>query len=406
MAVNHLIKGALTCDKPRPRFAYIAPTFTQGKQIAWDYLKHFSQPVPGAVVNESELRIDYPNGGQVRIYGADNPDRLRGIYLDGAVLDEFGLQPPRIYSEVVTPALSDRGGWAFFIGTPNGQNEFYEKTKEARVKDGWFFREYKASQTGYVSDAELATARTNMTPDEYAQEYECSFEASVKGAVYAREITQARQDGRVGVVPYEPILPVDTYWDLGVGDATAIWFAQSAPTGEVRVLGYYENSGQGLHHYAGVIRECAQSYGYAYGNHWAPHDINVRELGTGRSRIEIAQSLGINFQVTRQLKLDDGINAARMLFPKCWFDAEKCKKGLDALQGYRWAPIQSQHPTSRPLPVHDWTSHGADAFRYLAVSYYTPQKTRMQFEAAMAAKDYDPYDERRRGSQRMSRGGW
>src|SRR5260221_9567940 len=145
-AVNHLQRAALLCEKPRPRFAYLAPTYTQGKAIAWDYIKHYAGPIPGHVVNESELRVDYPNGGQLRIFGADNPDSLRGLYFDGIVLDEHGLMPPRTFGEVVRPTLSDRAGWALFIGTPNGKNAFYDVIQQAQREAGWFFAEYKASQ--------------------------------------------------------------------------------------------------------------------------------------------------------------------------------------------------------------------------------------------------------------------
>ena len=193
LAVNHLIKGALTCEKERPRFGYLAPTYTQGKSTAFDYFRHYCDPIPGRKINQSELRIDFPNGGQVRIYGADNPDSLRGLYFDGVVLDEYGLHPGKTYTEVVAPTLVDRGGWALFMGTPNGKNQFWDIAQHAqeREKAGdseWFFRQYRASETGLLDKGYLAQARAVMTSDEYAQEFECSFEASVKGAIYAHEL--------------------------------------------------------------------------------------------------------------------------------------------------------------------------------------------------------------------------
>lgn len=382
LAVNHLQKAATLCQKPRPRFAYIAPTYAQGKSISWDYMKHYAGPIPGHGVHESELRIDYPdtgNGGaQVRIFGADNPDSLRGLYFDGVVLDEYGLMRPTLFSEVIRPALSDREGWAFFIGTPNGKNQFYDIVQKARSDPSWFCAVYKASETGILSVEELANARQTMTADEYAQEYECSFEASVKGAVYARELQAIREQGRITRVPYDPQLPVDTDWDLGVGDSTAIWFSQSLYTGEVRLIDYYESSGVGLSHYLQVLNDKAQKSGYAYGEHWAPHDIEVKELGSGRSRKETAYSLGLNFQVVPKLSLEDGIHAARMLLPRCWFD-EKTQDGLEALQSYRWDYNTRIHEF-KPLPVHDWASHGADAFRGLAVRHMTPTLKRPRSE--------------------------
>jgi len=373
LAINQLIKGALTCQKERPRFAYIAPTYAQGKAVAFDYIQFYSRPVPGVAFNQSELRADYPNGGQVRIYGADSPDSLRGLYFDGVVLDEFGLMPPRTFSEVIRPALSDRQGWALFLGTPAGKNQFYDVVQQAKTDPSWFFAEFKASDTQIIDAAELAAARKDMTADEYAQEYECSFEAAVKGAIYAAELEASRSAGRVASVPYDPVLPVDTDWDLGVGDSTAIWFSQSLRSGEVRVIDYYEASGEGLPHYAQVLT----NKGYTYGKHWAPHDIAVRELGSGRSRLETAASLGIRFNICPNIPIEDGIHAARMLFPKCYFDAGKCKPGLEALQHYR-RDYNTRLNEFKPTPVHDWSEHGASAFRYLAVRQQAPKDAEKQ----------------------------
>ena len=366
LGVNALIKAALTCRRPRPRLGYIAPTYRQGKAVAWDYLRYYSQAIPGAVANVSELRIDYPNGGQVRIYGGDNPDSLRGLYFDGVVMDEYGLHPANVFTEVIAPALSDRAGWALFLGTPNGKTQFYDiaQTAQARVAEGhtdWHYASYTAEETGYVAAEELATAKAIMTADEYQQEYMCSFAAAVRGAIYAKELEQARSDGRVTSVPVDPLLPVDTDWDLGVGDSTAIWFSQSTRSGEVRLVDYYEASGEGLPFYARLLA----SKGYTYGTHWAPHDIQVRELASGRSRLETAASLGIRFRVVPQVGVEDGIHAARMLFPVCWFDARKCAAGLEALQHYR-RDYNTRLNEFKATPVHDFASHGADGFRYLA----------------------------------------
>lgn len=379
LGVNLLQQGALMCEKARPRFAYIGPTFRQSKQVAWDYCQHYARPIPSVQINQSELRIDYPNHGQVRLYGADNPDSLRGIYLDGAVLDEFGMQAAKTFSEVVGPTLVDRGGWALFCGTPNGKNQFYDiaqhaKARQAEGDPDWFYAEYKASQTGLLDADYLASARAVMTEDEYQQEFECSFEAAVRGAIYSRELEQARTGGRVTKVPYDAALPVDTDWDLGVGDSTAIWFSQSTRGGEIRLIDYYEASGEGLPHYASVL----QQRGYVYGTHWAPHDIAVRELGSGKSRLEIAASYGLRFEVTPRIhgaqgvEIEEGIAAARLILARCWFDADKCKAGLEALMHYR-RDYNARLNEFKASPVHDWASHGADAFRGLAVRHQTPK---------------------------------
>jgi hypothetical protein len=294
-----------------------------------------------------------------------------------------------------------------FDGTPNGKNQFYDIMQEAKRRvaaadPDWFFVEYPASQTGLLSPAELQSARQQMTAEEYAQEYECSFEAAIKGAVFAREIQAAREEGRVTRVPYDPAVLVDTAWDLGVGDSTAIWFSQTLYSGETRLIDYYENSGAGLQHYAGVLN----SKPYAYGDHWGPHDIAVTEFGTGRSRLETARDLGLYFQVAPRLDLEDGINAARLLLPKCWIDAEKCAKGIEALQHYRWDYNTRIHEY-KPVPVHDWASHGADAFRTLAVKHRVPKKPSEAARLRTLQRDTDPADRSQtRQFSRYRRGGY
>lgn len=379
LALNHLQVAALECKRERPRFAFIAPTFTQGKTIAWDYMCSYSLPIPGTDRRVSELTVSYPNSATVRIFGADNPDALRGQYFDGVVLDEYGLMAPRLFSEVLRPALSDRKGWGLFLGTPAGKNQFYDACQRAQVDEEWFYACHRASETGLIPDDELASARRDMTDDEYRQEYECSFEAAVRGAIYARELEQARQESRIGVVPVDLTLPVDTDWDLGVGDATAIWFTQSLRSGEVRVIDYYETSGEGFPHFVALL----QQKGYVYGTHYAPHDIAVRELGSGKSRLEVAASLGLRFDVTPRIhgaagvELEEGIQATRLFLSRCWFDQMRCKAGIEALMHYR-RDFNQRLNEFKATPVHDWSSHGADAFRGLAVRHRVPKAKRAQ----------------------------
>ena len=388
LGVNHLIKGALTVQKQRPRSGYIGPTYTQSKSVCWDYAQYYSQPIPGVRVNQSELRIDYPNEGQMRLYGADNPDSLRGLYFDRAALDEYGMHPPKTFTEVIGPTLVDRGGSALFMGTPNGKNQFYDIALEAKKRadagdKNWFFAEYRASQTGLLDPDYLQQARSVMTEDEYMQEFECSFEASVKGAIYAAEIQTCRDSGRIAGVPVDPILPVDTDWDLGVGDATAIWFSQSTRSGEVRLIDFYEASGEGLPHYIQVLR----NKGYTYGKHWAPHDIQVKEFASGRSRLETAASLGLYFQIAPNVPIEEGIHAVRMLMPRCYFDSKKCDPGIEALKNYR-RDYNTRLNEFKATPVHDWSSHAADAFRYLAVRQDAPRaKQRMRPMPVQSSRD-------------------
>jgi len=366
-AVNQLIKTTLTCPLPRPRTAFVAPTFAQAKRIAWDYVKHYAGVIPGVTFNETELRADFPNGGRIMLLSAENPDSLRGIYLDECIFDEFGMQNPRVWGEVVRPALSDRQGSACFLGTPAGHNHFFDMLEVAKseMENGskdWYYKVCRASETGIVKEEELKAAKLSMTPEHYEQEFECSFTAAIIGAYYGKLLAQADEDGRITRVPYDQMYPVHTAWDLGVNDATAIWFAQIFRGGAVNVIDYYESSGVGLNHYADILSK----KDYNYGDHLAPHDIEVRELGSGKSRLETAYSLGIKFRVIKKMKVADGINATRMLIPKCYFDRDKCQEGVDLLREYRqeW---DERRKVFRDHPHHDFTSHAADAFRYLAI---------------------------------------
>jgi phage terminase large subunit len=367
LAINHLLKEAIRCSRERPRYAYVGPTYRQAKAVAWDYLKHYAGVIPGVKFNEQELRCDIGER-RIQIFGADNPDALRGMYFDGAVLDEYALMQGRVFTEVIRPALSDREGWALFIGTPNGKNSFKDIRDTAAEGNGWYLATYKASETNIIPEKELEAARKLMSEPEFKQEFECSFEASIRGAIYGNELDKAKEENRITNVPHVNDVKVYTFWDLGIGDSTAIWFLQ-AVNQELRFIDYYENSGEGLSHYIKKLSEKP----YVYADHYAPHDIEVRELGTGKSRIEVARSLGINFKVSPKLELEDGINAARAVFNRCWFDQGKCKSGIEALQNYR-RDYDSRLDEFKAVPVHDWASHGADAFRYFAVSWKQPVK--------------------------------
>lgn len=363
--IMDLIDAALRCERQGPRYAYVAPYYAQAKDVAWTYLKQYTSAIPGVTHNESELRVDLPNGARLRLYGADNADRLRGIYLDGIVLDEYADMDPRAWTEVIRPALSDREGWATFIGTPKGRNAFYEIWDMARQSPTWFAQMLRASETGLVKESELADARAMMPPEQYAQEYECSFDAAIVGAYYGKEIAELEKSGRIRSVPYEPSLPVYTAWDLGLDDATAIWFVQAAGN-EIRVIDYYETNNTALTDVARVLRNDKP---YLYGEHYLPHDAEIRELMTAKSRKDSLESLGIRpIVIASKQSVEEGINAARLMLPKCVFDETKCRQGVEALKQYRreW---DDKTKTFRQRPLHDWTSHGADAFRYLATCF-------------------------------------
>jgi phage terminase large subunit len=362
LAINHTIRAALTCPLPDPRYAYVAPTYKQAKLIAWDYVKQFTDPIPGRIWNEQELRCDLPNGAKVRLLGADNPDSLRGIYLDGVVPDEPALMPPTLWPQVIRPLLEDRMGWALFIGTPKGHNQFHDLHRKALSDPDWFTAVYRASETGVFTQEQLAALRRDMSEEEYEQEFECSFEAAIVGAYFGKEMAEAERDGRITDVPYDPAMPVNTYWDLGAHDNMAIWFVQQEPTNR-RVIRAVCGGASGLPGYAKMLRE----FGYTYGEHWGPHDLAISDIGTGKTRLETARQLGIDFKIAPKLAPEDGRNAARLMIPKCYFDRKNCERGVEALKLHRreW---NERMGVFRAEPLKDWTSHYADAFRYFGVA--------------------------------------
>jgi len=367
-AVNDLIRDALTIDLPNVRVAYIAPYLSQSKAVAWDYALEYTRDIPQIKVNHSELRIDFPNGARFRLFGADNYNAMRGLYFDAVVLDEMADFPASAWPTVIRPAIVDRKGRATIIGTPKGKNEFWEMYDYAKNHPEWWCRMFKASETDILDADELEEAKRTMGEDRYEQEFQCSFEAAIQGAYYAQEMKTATTTGRVTNVPYDPAVGVTTAWDLGIGDSTAIFFAQYVGQ-EIRIIDYYESSGVGLDHYAKVLSE----KGYHYVEHILPHDVQVKELGTGKSRIETLDALGISdVTIAPKLAVDDGIQAARSMIARCWFDEEDCARGIEALRQYR-REFDERLKTWRGRPLHDWTSHGADAFRYLAVGKQTRQ---------------------------------
>jgi len=362
--VMDLIDAALRCSKQDGRFSYISPTYTQSKDTCWQYLKRFTADIPGVEQRESDLMVVFPNGSRVRLYGADNFDRLRGSYADALVVDEYADIDPRAWPEVLRPSLADRNGWAVFIGTPKGRNDFWRVHQHAEVTPEWFSLVLRASQTGIVPQHELDDMRAMLTPEQYQQEMECSFDAAVLGAYFGKELAEAETAGRITKVAYDPVLPVHTAWDLGIGDSTAVWFFQVSRDG-VRVIDHYEASGYGLPHYAAVLA----SKPYDYGTEYLPHDAQARQLGTGRSLWETLGSLTNRLpRILPQQNVMDGINAARVTIGSAWFDAERCHDGLEALRAYR-ADYDDRRKAFQDKPRHDWSSHSADAFRYLAMAW-------------------------------------
>jgi phage terminase large subunit len=366
--INDIIKLAFQSQLSYHRAAYVAPYLKQAKDISWDYLKRYAQPLLLKPPNESELWVEISSASgtpaRIRIYGADNAEALRGGYLDNVALDEPADMHPGVWPTIIRPMLADRKGRATFIGTPKGRDAFFDIVDRARLDpENWFHAIHKASETGLLDEEELRAARLDMTPEQYEQEFECSFDAAIMGAYFGKDIAQAERDGRIREVAYNPDLLVHTAWDLGIGDSTAIWCFQVAGS-EIRVIDHLESSGVGLDYYA---KELA-SKPYKFGNDYVPHDARVRELGTGRTRVETLQQLGRKPVLVPSHKIMDGINAARLMLPRCYFDAMKCKDGLEALRQYR-SEFDEKTRAFKDNPRHDWTSHAADAFRYMAMAY-------------------------------------
>ena len=302
--------------------------------------------------NEAELRADLHTGARIQLYGSDNPDTLRGLYFDGVVLDEAAQMRPRLWPEIVRPALADRQGWAIHISTPLGHNAFYDLYQQAQSDAAWHTGLYRASETGILSAAELASMRDTMAPEQYAQELECSFESALIGSYYGSYLETAQTEGRVTVVPHQSHLPVHTAWDLGVTDATAIWFVQPVGTA-LHVIDYLEATDHGLEWYVRALREKP----YVYGRHYFPHDIAARDWSQdGRTRLQIAESLGLKPAVVvpadgcRQPHPGGAHPVAALLF-----DTAACHQGLEALKAYRreW---NEQRRTWNDTPLHDWST--------------------------------------------------
>lgn len=364
--INDLIRRAFSDAKENGRYAYIAPYHSQAKSIAWDYLLRFSESVR-RTQNASELWVELINGARIRLFGADNPDALRGLYLDGVILDEYADMRPRVWGEIIRPLLADRQGWAVFIGTPKGHNAFYDIWKTANASDNWFAASIRASTSGLLPASELEDASRGMTQDQYDQEFECSFEAAILGAYYGKELRDLEESGRIANVEYDPSLPVYTAWDLGYHDDTAIWFYQVTQS-EIHIIDFYSGSGLSVPEYADAVKD----RGYRYARHWLPHDARAKTLASnGRSIIEqLIPLLGGagKLAIVPSLSVQDGIQAARIMLPRVWFDRENCYEAVELLKQYQreW---DEDKKTFRDKPRHDFTSHAADAFRMLAVSW-------------------------------------
>lgn len=360
-AVNRLIRRALTTTKPNPRTAYVGPTFSQAKDIAWTYLREYTHGIPGVRLFEYDLRVDLPNGGRIKLYGAENPNRLRGLYFDDVVFDEYADIDPGVWQDVVRPTLTDRGGSACFMGTPKGLDQFYDIWIHAQQNpEEWYclderaFRVMKASETGLIAPEELVSAFKLMAEDRYAREYECDFTASFEGAYYAKQIQKLIASDRFKKIERDPAADVYACWDLGMDDAMAIWTFQVTHS-EWRWLEYYENSGLDLDHYTTWCKKRP----YPIDMHYLPHDAKVRELQTGKERVRFLEDKGLRCYVVKKHSPDDRINAVRTILPRSYFDIGTLF-GLEKVRMYR-TQHNSKYGVNANKPLHDKMSHAADA---------------------------------------------
>jgi hypothetical protein len=372
--VHDLLDGALRCEKIRPRFAYVAPFLKQAKSVAWDYLRAAVSPLRdvGATVNESELRVDLPNGSQVRLFGSDNIDSLRGIYLDGLILDEYASIDPGIIP-VVSPTLAERQGWVAYIGTPKGHNAFYDVYRRSLgydengifdqgLKDEWYSLTLKASETNILTDHDLLLQQRLLTDSEYRAEFECDFEAAVVGAYFGKPMAALEKEGQICAVPYQREAQVFTAWDLGFRDATAVWFAQRIGK-EIHIIDFYQSTEATVEDDVRAI--LAKPYNYS--SHIVPHDAFGTNKHTGRTTADLMGSLGLrNVVRCPDHRVEDGISKVQLTLPTCWFDVKKTARGVEALKLYR-SEFDERLKIFSTRPLHDWTSHAADAFRYLVM---------------------------------------
>ena len=367
--LNYMVKRAA---QQRGYYPYFFPTTAMGRKVLWDGMDKsgfkFIDHIPAPLIankNNTEMKVTLKNGSIIQVIGTDNIENV-GVNPIGCIFSEFSLQSQRAW-DLTRPILAENGGWAIFNFTPRGKNHAYDLLKMAQANDKWFAEVLTVDDTGAISPEAIQEERdSGMSEDMVQQEFYCSFELGQEGSYYGKYMSQALLDGRICGVPFDPAVQVLTAWDIGVGDSTAIWFCQQVG-GEIHLIDYYERAGEGLAHYASMLEQKRQENNWIYQAHYAPHDIEARELNTGLSRKDYARQLGINFVTLPKLRVEDGIEAVRAILPRCWFDERNCAAGIKALENYR-KRFDEKHNVYSNIPLHDWASHGADAFRYLAVA--------------------------------------
>lgn len=355
---NKIIRKALENPRkfPPPRYGYIGPSFAQTKDLVWGYMKHYTQPLPNIKIMEGDLQITLPNSAMINLYGGSAAyERMRGLYFDGIVADEYPLLNPSMLGSVVRPCLADYQGWGVISGTSAGDDHFHALKKRAEKEtEQWDIFNIPVTDTDALLPEEVEEMRKDMTAEEFAREMLCSFDAPLEGSYYGEILNEVAH--QFTGVPYDSNALVFTCWDLGIDDETVIWFLQRVGR-EIHVIDYYANTGKGLEHYVSVVK----GKPYAYGCHVLPHDIKQRELGTGVMRKEVLEAMLPNIFICPMHRVEDGISATRATLRMMWFDKQKTEAGYVALRNYH-----KNLKTGKP--VHNWASHPADGLRVGCVS--------------------------------------
>ena len=349
---------------------YLFPTYSQAKKVIWNSQTKdgvsFLDFIPPELIKkkyESELSVHFKNGSILQLLGSDSTDRIVGTAASICIFSEAALQLPNAWN-LLRPILTENDGVAVFITTPRGKNWIYDMYNMAKSNPDWFCEKLSIEDTGAISkEVVQAEIDAGMSEELVKQEFYVSF-IGLEGSYYITYLDSMRREDRITNVPYDPTARVCTAWDLGMNDSTTIIFFQKIGQ-EIHIIDCYENNGKGLDHYVKLINEKP----YIYEAHYAPHDIENRELGTGISRKEMAHNLGIDFITlpTLKTKLLDGIEVARGLFPRIWIDEAKNKRLITALENYR-KQYDAKHNVFTNYPVHSEHSHFADSFRYLAIA--------------------------------------
>lgn len=383
---NFLIKEAY---KRKANYWHMFPEYSQARKAVWEGVtkcgKRYLEFIPKEIIkrrSDKEMFIELTNGSMIRLVGSDS-DSLVGSGIAGIVLSEYSLINPSVWP-YIEPMIVEQDGWAVFNGTPRGENHFYDLYTMAKGNPNWYASKLSIRDTRVVTEERIDEMRREgtKTEEDIQQEYYCSFKGSISGAYYSDEFDWLESNNHLIDLEYEERLPVHTAWDLGVADSTSIWFYQLHHN-QIRIIDYYEASGEGIPHYVNILNRKT----YVYGDHYAPHDIKVRELGTGRSRLETAASLGLRFRVVPNIPITDGINCTRGMLKRCYFDQNRCKSGIQALKQYR-KKYNEVHKCFSDTPLHDWTSHASDSFRYLCVSMDDEMDKRSRPKQTKAVSDY------------------